>query len=230
MLEGLAYNANPNFNIVDLVYPYVVSMVITGAQGTPFENSLRNLVVDSSGGPGTERVKLIALELLVRLSRPGVLISEHPTKTGTGDAPVAQPSRETPPTSQASIIRYALSRPGSLVRELALGQYVMDVASLCNSWVDRVLYRRPEPAAAAADGGWASLAQANVAVVHRVLRRERRSRLGPGVRLQLLRVRLWSVSCIGVRVALHFFQRFAELLLRRPSGVPGDEKSSFADT
>jgi hypothetical protein len=222
MLEGLAYNANPNFNIVDLVYPYVVSMVITGAQGTPFENSLRNLVVDSSGGPGTERVKLIALELLVRLSRPGVLISEHPTKTGTGDA------RETPPTSQASIIRYALSRPGSLVRELALGQYVMDVASLCNSWVDRVLYGRPERAAA--EGGWASLAQANVAVVHRVLRRERRSRLGPGVRLQLLRVRLWAVSCIGVRVALHFFRRFAELLLRRPSGVPGDEKSSFADT
>lgn len=48
MLEGLAYNANPNFNIVDLVYPYVVSNVISGAEGTPYRSGLRNLVVDTS--------------------------------------------------------------------------------------------------------------------------------------------------------------------------------------
>jgi hypothetical protein len=209
MLEGLAYNGNPQFNIVDLVYPYVVSMVLTGSPGTPFRTSLRNLVVDSSGGPGTERLQLIALERLVRLSRPGALIH---ASSATGAAAEART-----PCEQSSVVRYAISEEGRFVRELAVGQYSLDMVALCNAWQDRVLFRRRN--GGGTDGvvdERTAAARANVAVVHRVLRRERRGPLGLLLRLRLARLTAWTLASIGLRVAVHFVRRVAAVVLRRP--------------
>lgn len=226
MLEGLAYSANPNFNVVDLVYPYVVSEVITGADGTPFRSSLRNLIVDTSGGPGCERVKLIALERLVRLSLPGVLTSETGSGLLGGSAADA-PSRERPASRDASVIRFVFSRPGALVLELTVGQYLMDATALCNAWIDRVLFRRAAKTTGlpGAEDGEGSSPQANVAVVHRVLRRERRTRLGLRVRSRLLQLKWWILMAVAMRVTARLCRRFLRFLLRRPVSAFAESES-----
>lgn len=225
MLEGLAYSANPNFNVVDLVYPYVVSKVITGAEGTPFRSSLRNLVVDTGGGPGYERVKLIALERLVRLSQPGVLTSETASGLPGGSAADA-PSREQP-SRDASVVRFAFSRPGALVLELTVGQYLMDATAVCNAWIDRVLLRRAEKSTGLQSGDDAdgSSPQANVAVVHRVLRRERRAKLGLGVRTRLVQLKWWILFGVAMRVTARLCRRFLRFFLRRPVATVSNNES-----
>lgn len=160
-------------------------------------------------------MKLIALERLVRLSRPGALISEQPAASGESLGTV--PSREKPPTRKASIVRFAFSRLGSLVLELVVGQYFMDVTALCNAWVDRVLFgvAKVDVSDKSEEGGGSS-PQSNVAVVHRVLRREQWSRLGPAIRRRLLQLKSWMLLRITMRVTTHFFRRLLHIVLRRP--------------
>eukprot|EP00173_Palmaria_palmata_P002634 Plantae.Rhodophyta-Palmaria_palmata.ctg276.p1 GENE.Plantae.Rhodophyta-Palmaria_palmata.ctg276~~Plantae.Rhodophyta-Palmaria_palmata.ctg276.p1 ORF type:complete len:348 (+),score=60.92 Plantae.Rhodophyta-Palmaria_palmata.ctg276:152-1045(+) len=209
MLEGLAYNANPHFNIVELVYPYVVSMVLEGANEAPFDASLRRLVVDSSGGPGTEFVQLVALERLVRLSRPGALYSHS-------KASVSEPVIM---CRDSSVVGFAFSKMGAFVLELAMGQYTKDIIALGKAWIDKVIFRKRVPE----ENVIHDAAVANVAVVHDVVGSESSASLSMRHRLRLIRTSLWVGAVVLPPIIGHFFKCLFHSLFRRKRNAKGSD-------
>lgn len=230
MLEGLAFNANSNFNIVDLVYPHVVSLVLTGPASTPYRSSLRRLVVvEDEDSPGQERVNLVSLERLVRLSRP------HALTTRSGVRKVPEELRETKKArrrrrqedaQQRSVLRFALSRDGALVLMLAIGQFESDRLLLITSWVDRVLFRVAPAKGGNTDGAVggsppASAAEKNIGIVRHVLRRERHIRLGFWARFKLVRIKVRIFVYVAALVVAHCVGRIFSSLFQGFMGAFG---------
>lgn len=61
MLEGLALNADANFNVLSVVYPYVVKKILTGS--TPrYRNALESLVIDSYGRMRWARIEQLLVD------------------------------------------------------------------------------------------------------------------------------------------------------------------------
>jgi ABC1 atypical kinase-like domain len=128
MLEGLALNSDPDFNILEIVYPFVVSKVLTDP-ALPFQDARRELMLDISG-----RVRMECLECLVR-TRNASGIGNQVTDVRRGE----KMHRSDGP---CEVVEFILSRDGCLIRRELRRQFIADWCALSTTWLDRHVFRR----------------------------------------------------------------------------------------
>lgn len=119
-------NADPEFNVLTIVYPYVVSKVLSDP-ATQFRAALHDLVVDRHG-----RVRMELLERMVRLSKTcSMFMSRSKIRAGYSCSR-SQSARE--------VLEFVSSRNGRFVLRMALRQYIADGCLLTCTWLDQLFY------------------------------------------------------------------------------------------
>jgi predicted unusual protein kinase regulating ubiquinone biosynthesis (AarF/ABC1/UbiB family) len=154
MLEGLALKADPDFKVLDIVYPFVVSKVLTDP-ALPFEDARHELILDVTG-----RVRMESLERLVRTRNACGLRRQTEKRGATGGKAEEGP---------CAVIAFVLSRDGRLVRREVRRQFVADWCALANTWFDRHVFRRWDLPAGVCGGRrswWWSSSRASAARRH----------------------------------------------------------------
>jgi hypothetical protein len=118
MLEGLALNADPSFRIMRLVYPYVMSLILSDPS-PHFREALINVCTDASS-----RIHLDTLERVVRLSRPNL------------------PEASSTSSSARQTLGFLSSPNGRFARQMLARQTATDCSVSIRDWIDRLIFRR----------------------------------------------------------------------------------------
>lgn len=84
MLEGLALNADPNFHVLSVVYPFVVKKILTGS--TPrYRHALESLVIDSYGRMRWARIDQLLVD--AQASRTRMISKNSASSVSSTNAP-----------------------------------------------------------------------------------------------------------------------------------------------
>ncbi len=116
MLEGLALNADPQFSVLNVLYPFIMRKILAGGQGTLYRRALRRVLISADGT--LDWIKLDAmLREVQRSENAGVL---HRTRKQRG----LLERRSTKGTTQEPLDELLLSSKGAFLRSQIMKEWV----------------------------------------------------------------------------------------------------------
>lgn len=124
MLEGLALNADPTFNILSVVYPYVASKIVTIPRPR-YQEALESIIVDSYG-----RMRWTRMEKLLR--DMDVKDSEDVKNNGR---------KQRKGTAANMVLSFIAGREGRMLRRYIVQQTLVSVEERWRAKVDVMLGR-----------------------------------------------------------------------------------------
>lgn len=184
-------NADPSFNVLTIVYPYVVSKVLSDP-AKQFRAALHDLVVDNGG-----RVRMELLERMVRLSKTcSMFVSQSALKAGYSC------SRQ---QSAREVLEFVTSHDGRFALRMALRQYIADGCLVLCTQLDGVVQgKRLSLEHENAYRGALVRARLNFRVWNNLYRSLELPALSSAVALaRLLPALTWWTVAVGCRGVLH---------------------------
>lgn len=147
MLEGIALNADPNFNVLGVVYPYVVKKILTDP--TPrYRHALESLVIDSYGRMRWSRMEQLLQD--VQDSAATTMqghadpvtplgISKAESRKYSDNARLKMNANETP--SPDLLLTFLTSPSGYFLRKYITAQYVSNFERRWRARIDEHFHR-----------------------------------------------------------------------------------------
>lgn len=140
MLEGLALNADANFNVLNVVYPFIMKKMLTDP-GIVYRSALESVLVDSRGRMRWGLLDQMLVDMQLSDESGGIL-NAHPQSASAllrwvphphSIRPATPPQVEVPLTvnrAQQLFDDFLLSRRGQFVRDYLLEQFAYDTRNL----------------------------------------------------------------------------------------------------
>lgn len=137
MLEGLALNADPSFNVLSVVYPYVAKKMLTG-RSERYRHALESVVLDSYGRMRWRRIDQLLYDVQATAATSKIDIGgnmlpsskwiedtrNHGVNVGT-DRMLG--TEEGTKQSAQAVLRFILSDEGRFLRRYVIQQYLFNL-------------------------------------------------------------------------------------------------------
>lgn len=128
MLEGLALSADPYFSVLDVVYPFIMSKILSGGRGTAYRAALERVLLSPRGAFKWDKLNGMLLE--VRRAESGGIVRKPMKAVEVREPEVKEPLDE-----------LLLSPKGGFLRRQLVNEWGMQGGSLGRSKVSDVFRR-----------------------------------------------------------------------------------------